>query len=685
MSVNVVQIKTAMKITTRISDVSWQLVVGNWLKPGTRLYVAISDFSEKDMVKQASFRWNPEKRVWWTDDANKAAKLSEWADITCQAELDVIRKKNFQATVASKAVTTDRVIPAPEGLKYYPFQAAGIAYAMDRKNTLFGDDMGLGKTIQAIGVINCDDTIKKVLVICPATLKNNWYREMSKWFTRKMRIGIGDSKICPLPEDGFNVCIINYDVITKHKKLKEEKWDLLIADECHKLKNPKTIRGKFIYGAPRNNETGAEAIPPLQAKRILFLTGTPIVNRPSELFPIISYLDPETWGNKWRYFMSRYCNLNQTRWGCDIKGANPDRLPELQDTLRRTIMVRRLKGDVLTELPAKTRQIIEIEPTPEMEQYILAENDCMESKESTYNELKAKVELAKAGSEDAYRNAVKELQSAMQVSFEEMARLRHETALAKAPAVIEDVQEALESVEKVVIFAHHKDVISKIAAAFPGQAVTLTGDTSMENRQAAIDSFQIDPVIKVFVGSITAAGVGITLTAASTVIFAEFDWVPGNVTQAEDRCHRIGQKDAVNVRHIVLNGSLDSKLAKTLVEKQEIIELALDKEVEQVPITPGPQAATSRTSRQKIEQEALSIGADQIEAIHEGLRVLSSMCDGARSLDGSGFNKIDAHIGKSLAAAFSLSARQACLGKKILLKYVRQLPEELYAKIKEAA
>jgi hypothetical protein len=207
----------------------------------------------------------------------------------------------------------------------------------------------------------------------------------------------------------------------------------------------------------------------------------------------------------------------------------------------------------------------------------------------------------------------------------------------------------------------------------------------MANRQAAIDAFQIDPVIKVFVGSITAAGVGITLTAASTVIFAELSWVPGDISQAESRLHRIGQKDAVNVRHIVLNGSLDSKLAKTLVEKQEIIELALDKEIEQIPITPGPQAATTRTSRQKIEQEAMTIGAEQIEAIHEGLRTLSAMCDGARSLDGSGFSMIDTHIGKSLAAAYSLSAKQAALGRKILIKYKRQLGEELYIKIKEAA
>ena len=120
-----------MNLTARISDESWQLSVrGGWLKPGTRLYVAISTFAEKDMTKNAGFRWNPEKRVWWTDDPNNAARLSEWADISCQAELDAIRKKNFEATIASKAVTTDRKIPAPEGLNYYPFQAAGVVFCL---------------------------------------------------------------------------------------------------------------------------------------------------------------------------------------------------------------------------------------------------------------------------------------------------------------------------------------------------------------------------------------------------------------------------------------------------------------------------------------------------------------------------------------------------------------------------
>lgn len=119
-----------MNITTRISDKGWTLT-NRWLKLGTRLYIAVSTFAEKDMAKGAGFRWNPDKRVWWTNDANNAAKLSEWADVTCKEELDQIRKRNFASTIASKATTTDRDIPHPEGLDYYPFQKAGVAFCLN--------------------------------------------------------------------------------------------------------------------------------------------------------------------------------------------------------------------------------------------------------------------------------------------------------------------------------------------------------------------------------------------------------------------------------------------------------------------------------------------------------------------------------------------------------------------------
>jgi SWI/SNF-related matrix-associated actin-dependent regulator 1 of chromatin subfamily A len=154
--------------------------------------------------------------------------------------------------------------------------------------------------------------------------------------------------------------------------------------------------------------------------------------------------------------------------------------------------------------------------------------------------------------------------------------MRHATALAKVPLVVEHLVAALEESPKIVVFAHHRDVIAALAAEFPGRVVTLTGNDSPEARQAAVDRFQTDPECSLFIGSITAAGLGLTLTAAAHVVFAELDWVPANMTQAEDRTHRIGQRESVLVQHIVLESSLDASMVRTLLKKQQVIDEAVD-------------------------------------------------------------------------------------------------------------
>jgi hypothetical protein len=220
----------------------------------------------------------------------------------------------------------------------------------------------------------------------------------------------------------------------------------------------------------------------------------------------------------------------------------------------------------------------------------------------------------------------------------------------------------------------------------------LTGETKMADRQAAVERFQSDPSCRLFIGSIGAAGVGHTLTAASTVLFAELDWVPGNVSQCEDRCHRIGQTGSVLVQHLVLEGSLDARMAEILVSKQSVIDSALDrvhgdkvsaavahaaKLAADTPAVPGAAATTGSVSREQVEREALVLTAAQVEAIHSGLQILAGMCDGASSHDGMGFSKVDAYIGRQFALQESLSARQAVVGQKIVNKYRRQLPSAL--------
>jgi SWI/SNF-related matrix-associated actin-dependent regulator of chromatin subfamily A-like protein 1 len=464
-----------------------------------------------------------------------------------------------EAVVASKAASAEIDLPRPAGLDYLPFQKAGIQYALARKNTLIGDEMGLGKTIMAIGVINADPTIASVVIVCPKSLKLNWQRELEKWLARPMTIGVANGEF-----PATDIVIASYESVKKHaEQIQLKTWGACIVDEAHYIKNAKAQR--------------SVAVKTIKATRKIRMTGTPIVNRPAELHNIIEDMEP-AFGSFFS-FAKRYCNAHQNGFGWDFSGAS--NLDELQRRLRETIMVRRLKADVLTELPRKIRQVVEVEAeTAAQKKAVKREADTEAAHEAKLGKLRAAVELSKAESETIYKAAVARLNEAVQVQFSEMSKLRHETAVAKIPAVIAHIANALDdNEEKIILAAHHHDVIDALvlAASEAGwNPVSITGDTNESDRQSAVDKFQTDPTCRLFVGSITAAGVGITLTASSHVIFAELDWVPGNVSQMEDRAHRIGQLNTVLIQHIVLNGSLDARMARMIIAKQTVIDSALD-------------------------------------------------------------------------------------------------------------
>lgn len=573
----------------------------------------------------------------------------------------------------SGAVDAEIDIPAPVGLDYLPFQRAGIRYAMKRPATLIGDEMGLGKTIQAIGVINADPSIRRVIVICPATLKSNWEIELRRWLVRDLSVTIATPKTVPQPD--ADIVIANYDILGKHP-FADTEWDLAIVDECHYCKSEKTQRTKRAMAIAK------------KSRRRLFLTGTPIVNRPSELLPILvgiggSIMDRI--GSRGRYLW-RYCGGTRTQYGCDVSGAS--NLDELQRLLRETCMVRRLKKDVLTELPAKRRQVIVIENG--FGDVVRAEQDAAAQYAETTERLAAAVELAKAADDPAaYRAAVQSMGQAVRYAFEAIGSARRATARAKVPYVVEHLETILAESDdaKVVVFAHHHEVIDALRDAFGVRAVCIDGRLAPEKRQDVVSRFQNDPTVRVFIGGIQAAGVGITLTASSHVVFAELDWVPGNMTQAEDRCHRIGQQDSVLVQHIVLADSIDQRLATALIEKQEIIDRALDDPsaliLKTEPVTwTATRPSTATVTRERIEAEAETLSPEISDAVLLGLRMLSGTCDGALRRDGTGFSKVDSMIGHELASQSSLTPRQAALGRRLLMKYRRtQLPEDVAARI----
>ena len=532
------------------------------------------------------------------------------------------------AIAESSAVDSDLEIPVPDGLSYLPFQRAGIAYALKRKNCLIGDEMGLGKTISAIGFLNAVKP-ETVLVVVPASLKINWKLEMEKWLVESRTIDIvngGGDTISDNPDE----VIINYDVLTKHKKaLLSRTWGVLILDEVHKIKNPKAQR--------------TIACVSLKADRKLALTGTPITNRPIELQPIAGFLDSDSFGNFFA-FAKRYAGAYKSRFGWDFSGSS--NLDELQRRLRQSIMIRRKKDEVLQELPAKIRQIIVL-PNKSYGDEL--------SKEFTA--------LADAVEETTYGD----------VSFEQMSGVRHEMALAK----VDDVVEHLSDLEnQVVVMAHHKDVVEgiKLGLEAAGKTVvTLTGDCNQAHRQNSVETFQAGKV-DVFIGTIGAAGVGITLTAASHVVFAELSWVPGDVSQAEDRCHRIGQKDSVLVQHLVVDGSMDARMAEVLVQKQKVLDRALD-DVQVLPAISINDLAVGVKEVEKIfhNKKLKPLSADTVDALQVCARYLAERCDGAIEDDGQGYNGLDSRFGKSIAEQLIWTPAVQHAAKKMLRKYSEQL------------
>lgn len=571
-----------------------------------------------------------------------------------------VQKERQESLAASQAATADVDLPVPDGLNYLPYQKAGIQYALKRDGVLIADEMGLGKTIQAIGMINADASLKKIIVVCPASLKINWMREMNKWLVRPMTVGIAGKKFPSF----CDVVVVNYDILGKYEAyIQAVEWDMVVLDEAHLIKNPKAKR-----------TVAALAI---KARRRAHLTGTPIVNRPAELFTIIKDLHP-----RWSYkFFNRY-----------RRTTNQQRLNELNRILRETIMVRRLKADVLTELPPKVRQVVEIDVSDDkaLQAQVSKERAAYEEYMRKKEEAELALELAKVSESEAEYKAAVDAMNGISVAFEEISLVRHETALAKVPAAMSVLDEQImgDDPKKLVIFAHHTDVVAAIMAGCQERGwnpVRVTGQDSMEARQKAVDRFQVDPNCFVFVGNIKAAGVGLTLTAASDVAFFELDWVPGNVTQAEDRCHRIGQKDSVFVRHIVLSDSLDANMAKTLVEKQAIIDAALDskegmtaEEIEEQKSSIISIPATASLSRQHVLMYEMGVTDAHLALAQSALKVIvANDFDWAYKVNGVGFNKMDGQIGRQLANNTYLTAKQAVFALKLANKYRKQLSESM--------
>ena len=560
------------------------------------------DYDTKELVKSYGWKWQVNEKEWRTDNSNialalaKAIKDHDTVEKIEEIEkLQSITDKEAFVMSSAKEPANEVVIQSPDGLDFKRYQLAFFDWYRQRQanritpsSLLCADEMGTGKTIQSAGLFTQISEQKdngeqpRFLVVCTAGMKILWEREIQKWCKGLSIIKIKGTKLLDyLPTE--NVVIINYDLLVHHRPWIDQiadkyGWDLIICDEAHYLKNPKAKRTVGVLGGRIRLKGEFGYIDPIKGRK-LFLTGTPLVNRPVELWPILKECDPTGLGENWQRFVRRYCGAYKARYGWDTDGAT--NLEELQVKLRSSIMIRRRTNDVLDQLPAIQRQAIVL-PDNGHADLIQAEWDAFNNHEQVLKELE-EARKSEVNEMDSLLTTLRDRQGA---TFAELAKYRKLVGMAKKDHVIEHCKNVIDSRGKIVLFAWHRDVVTALLGGLSEfNPVRLTGGDSQIARQASVDAFQDNETVKVIVLNLEAGGIGITLTGTekagycTSVVFSELDWRPSIMQQAERRVARLGADESATnilVHHVVLDGSLDATISNRLIEKQSVIDQAIN-------------------------------------------------------------------------------------------------------------
>ena len=412
-------------------------------------------------------------------------------------------------------------------------QKEAVKTLCENKKYILADDLGLGKTTSAV-VASLESQSKKILVICPASLKINWKREIENYSDKTISIVEGKKW-----EDADYV-IINYDILKNFHSLEKDVesiirnsgFDLIIVDEAHAICNTQAQRTKLVNDIAKITD------------KVWLLTGTPVTSRPINYFNLLNLVDCNVAQN-WMAYVKRYCNGYQFRAG-NRKIWNVSGASNLEELYERTkpFVLRRLKNDVL-DLPEKI-----ITPV-----YMRLRSKEYEDVMGEYYEW-----YDKGGESDS-----------LTMQFSKIAKVRQIIANEKVAQTIELCENILDQDKKVIIFCNFTDSLNAIYNHFKKVAVKLDGSTPKGERQDAVDKFQTDDKVKVFVGNIKAAGVGLTLTAAETVIMNDLSFLPSDHSQAEDRAYRYGQKNTVVVYYPLFENTIEGIIYDILDKKKRII------------------------------------------------------------------------------------------------------------------
>lgn len=435
-------------------------------------------------------------------------------------------------------------------LQPYPYQREGIEFGLKNHRILIGDEPGLGKTLQSIGIVNTAQAYP-CLVICPSSLKINWQREFEKFSDARCLILANENRTSwsyLLKMRMWDVAIVNYkslrrffvwDIRTSEKPFRLRDvvfcdgvrvFKSIIIDECHRVKDPSAQQTIFTRGI-------VDAVP----MRIM-LSGTPVVNRPDDLLAQLSILGR----------LGEFGGASKFRADfCAEKGKEPAvPLSELSKQLYNTCLIRREKAKVLPQLPDKTRVELVVD-IDNRDEYHLAQTDLAEYLRQytgcTEWEIRRKMRME---------------------ALVKFGNLRRLATLGKIGNAVDFITNFLASGKQLILFCALHDVVDALKKAFP-EALTITGRDNAVTRQAAVDSFQAGHC-KLIICSIKAAGVGLTLTASSTVAFLEIPWTYADCCQCEDRAHRIGQKDNVTCYYLLGNGTIDRVIYSLVNTKKAV-------------------------------------------------------------------------------------------------------------------
>lgn len=667
-------------------------------------------------------------QTYYTTDTEAARGMVGAMTDRARAALEAAEKE-LEASRATEG-TIDCALPP--NVKLYGYQNAGVTYALARSRVLIADEMGLGKTPQSIVTLNCDQQIKKVLVIVPAPLRRNWTREIAVFSARKHRVvrlkdavsvrkgetketaaarlrALNVDSMRATSADDMVWVVVGYEeaMTTAGEALDSIEFDAVVLDEAQAVKNEDAKR------TARARELWERA-----AKRRIMLTGTPIENNLAELYNLLSMLDPTAYppGGK---FPSRIKYQAKAR-------------KDLEVAMRKSFMVRRLKADVLLDLPEKRWSFVELDG-PDLddaraewnrfkEETGLSDDPAQDEqtpKARARAELESQLEIARALKD---RKKVRELSSQIAdlspggVDFADISRVRSLTGRAKVDLALEHINSKLESMRpeerSLVVWAHHDEVAEALAKGIRDAGYTAevaNGRRDSETRAKIVSDFQ-SGMLNVAVCTIGAMGTGHTMTRANEAMFVEFPWTPAKLVQAEDRIHRIGQKRGVMISYLYADGTLDVRMLAILRDKEMLSESTLDNE-------PGSEAVdqserilayvnskSSGVAARASDEEIAAITRDWTKKVAEAGRTavrrteaiyayspeekaimavamnqLREACDRANQKDFCGFAAPDVRIGWAMAdiPASQWTDELATLGHKLTIKYRGQLGGEV--------